>query len=82
MKLSLATAKAKLSEIVNLAEYRGERIVIEKRRNPVAVIIGYAEYKELERLEDAYESRMLEKAMKNDSYHSLDDAAKRLGLEL
>ncbi len=38
--LNLASAKAKLSEIVNLAEHCKERLLIEKRKNPVAVVIG------------------------------------------
>ena len=80
--VSLADAKAKLSEVVNSAEYKHERIVIEKRNKPAAVIIGYEEYKKLETLEDMYESKLLEESLKKGDFVSLDEAAKRLSIEL
>jgi len=80
--VSLADAKAKLSEVVNSAEYKHERIVIEKRNKPVAVVIGYEEYKKLETLEDMYESKLLEESLKKGDFVSLDEAAKRLSIEL
>lgn len=80
--VSLADAKAKLSEVVNSAEYKHERIVIEKRNKPAAVVIGYEEYKKLETLEDMYESRLLEESLKKGDFVSLDEAAKRLSIEL
>ncbi|MBA4418030.1 MAG: type II toxin-antitoxin system prevent-host-death family antitoxin [Syntrophus sp. (in: bacteria)] len=80
--INLAAAKSKLSEIVNLAEYAGERIVIEKRKTPAVVILGYAEYKRLEELEDIYDSMELEKVMKSDSFHDTEEVAGRLNIEL
>jgi prevent-host-death family protein len=80
--VSLADAKAKLSEVVNSAEYKHERIVIEKRNKPAAVVIGYEEYKKLETLEDMYESKLLEESLKKGDFVSLDEAAKRLSIEL
>ncbi len=80
--LNLASAKAKFSEIVNLAEHRKERVLIEKRNNPVAVVIGYEDYKKLEALEDVYESRLLEETLKNGKFHTLEEVAKRVKIEL
>ncbi len=80
--VSLANAKAKFSEVVNNAEYKHERILIEKRSKPAAVVIGYDEYKKLEQLEDMYESRMLQASLKKGDFVSLEDTAKRLNLEL
>jgi prevent-host-death family protein len=80
--VSLANAKAKLSEVVNSAEYKHERIVIEKRSKPAAVVIGYEEYKKLETLEDMYETKLLEESLKKGDFVSLDEAAKRLSIEL
>ena len=80
--VSLADAKAKLSEVVNSAEYKHERIVIAKRNKPAAVVIGYEEYKKLETLEDMYESKLLEESLKKGDFVSLDEAAKRLSIEL
>jgi prevent-host-death family protein len=77
-KLKLAVAKAKFSELVTEAEYKGERVLVQKRDKPVAVIMGYAEYKQLEALEDLVLSGMLEAVLKKGKFHSLEEVAKRL----
>lgn len=79
--LSLAEAKAHFSEVVTNAEHRRERVLIEKRSKPVAVVIGYDEYRKLEALEDMYESRLLEASLKKGDFVTLEEAAKRLKLE-
>ena len=58
--INLAEAKAKLSELLTDAEYKGGRTVIARRNKPAAVVIGYDDFKKFELLEDIYESRMLE----------------------
>jgi prevent-host-death family protein len=80
--MSLAEAKAKLSQVVTDAEYKKERTVISKHNKPSAVVIGYAEYRKLESLEDMYESRLLEESLKKGKFLSLEHAAKRLKIEL
>jgi len=80
--LNLATIKARFSEMVNLAEHRNERVVIEKRNNPVAVIIGYEDYQKLKTLEDIFESKVLEEILKNDRFYTLEEVAKRVNIEL
>lgn len=47
-RVSAAQAKAHLSELMSQVAYGGERVIIERRGKPVAVLIGV---KELERLE-------------------------------
>ncbi len=80
--LSLANAKAKLSEIVTSAEHQKERVVIEKRSKPVAVVLGYDDYKKLETLEDIYESKLLEETLKKGRFYSLEEVARRVKVEL
>ncbi len=80
--LSLADAKAKLSEVVTAAEHQKERVIIEKRKKPVAVVVGYDDYKKLEALEDVYESKLLEETIKTGKFYSLVDVAKRVKVEL
>lgn len=80
--ISLADAKAKLSQVVTDAEYKKERTVISKHNKPAAVIIGYEEYRKLETLEDMYESRLLEESLKKGKFVSYEDVAKRLNIEL
>jgi prevent-host-death family protein len=80
--LSLADAKAKFSEIVTDAEHRKERVIIEKRKKPAAVLIGYDDYKKLEAIEDIFESKLLEEAVKKGRVYSLEEVAKRVKIEL
>jgi prevent-host-death family protein len=80
--ISLADAKAKLSQVVTDAEYKRERTLISKHNRPAAVVIGYEEYRKLEMLEDMYESRLLEESLRKGKFVSFEDAAKRLKIEL
>jgi len=80
--LSLADAKAHFSEVVTNAEHKYERLLIEKRSKPVAVVIGYDDYMKLEAMEDLYESKLLEQSLKKGKTLSLEEVAKRLNIEL
>jgi len=80
--LSLAEAKAHFSEVVTNAEHKHERLLIEKRSKPVAVVIGYDDYMKLETLEDMYESRLLEASLKKGDFVTLEEVARRLKIEL
>lgn len=79
--VKVAEAKAKLSDIVNRVRYSHDRIVINKRKNPAAVIISYSDYEKLVMLEDLIESEMLRRSLQGKKY-TLSDVAKRLKLEL
>lgn len=79
---SVADAKAKFSEVISSAEHQEERVVIEKRRKPIAVIIGYNDYKLLEKLEDIYHSHLLKKVLMEDKFYPLDETLKKLEIEL
>ncbi|MBF0557887.1 MAG: type II toxin-antitoxin system Phd/YefM family antitoxin [Nitrospirae bacterium] len=80
--LNIADAKAKLSEVITDAEYKGGRTIIARRNKPAAVVIGYDDFLKLEALEDIYESKLLEESLKKGRSVSLEDAAKRLKIEL
>lgn len=80
--VSLADAKARLSEVVTKAEHKRERTVISKRNKPAAVVIGYDDYRKLEALEDMFESKLLEESLKKGDFVSSEEAAKRLNIEL
>lgn len=49
--VGMAQAKSKLADLVGRAAYKGERIVLERRGRPVAVLIGMDEYNRLRDLE-------------------------------
>jgi len=80
--LNIADAKAKLSEVITDAEYKGGRTIIARRNKPAAVVIGYDDFRKLEALEDIYESKLLEESLKKGRFLSLEDVAKRLKIEL
>ncbi len=80
--LSIADAKSHFSEVVTSAEHKHERVLIEKRSKPVAVVLGYDEYKKLEALEDLYEAKLLEASLKKGKFLSLEEVAKRVKVEL
>jgi len=48
-RVSAAQAKARLSELMSQVAYGGERIIIERRGKPLAVLIGVGELERLER---------------------------------
>ncbi len=77
-----AEAKARFAELLDGAGYRGERVLVEKRKRPVAVIIGYEDYKKLEKLEDLFESRLLERVLKERKFYSLEEVSRRLKIAL
>jgi prevent-host-death family protein len=80
--VSLAIARTKFSEIVTSAEQRKERVVIEKRNKPAAVLLSYEDYKKLEALEEIFESRLYEEKLKRDKVASLDELSKRVRVDL
>jgi len=48
-RVSAAQAKANLSELMSHVAYGGERVIIERRGKPMAVLIGVAELERLDR---------------------------------
>ena len=79
---SVADAKAKFSEVVNSAEHKLERVLIEKRHKPAAVMIGYEDFKAIEELEDIYYSQLIKEVLEEDEFYSLEETIEKLGIEL
>ena len=76
--VNVGEMKAKLSEYLDRARYERKRVVVNKGRKPVAVILNYEDYQALECLEDIVLSRMALEAVKKGKFLSLEEAAKRL----
>jgi prevent-host-death family protein len=64
VKLSTSAARAQFAELVNRAEYAGERTIVHRRKKPVAAIVPIEDLKWLERLEDEIDLAAARKAMK------------------
>ncbi|MBW4559808.1 MAG: type II toxin-antitoxin system Phd/YefM family antitoxin [Mojavia pulchra JT2-VF2] len=79
---SASEARANFQELINRAEYRGDRIVIQRHGKPVAAIIGLEDLKLLEAIEDAIDSAELRRAVEeNDGFTTLDAIIAKRGNE-
>jgi prevent-host-death family protein len=63
-RLSTSTARAQFSDLVNRAEYAGERTVVHRRKKPVAAVVPIEDLEVLERLEDEIDLADARKAMR------------------
>ncbi len=51
-KVTSSAARSEFAEIVNRAAYGGERVIVHRRKKPVAAVVPLADLELLERLED------------------------------
>ncbi len=49
--ISAMQLRASIGDVLNRIQYRGERVVVERKGEPVAAIIGVADLQRLETLE-------------------------------
>lgn len=82
INISATEARANFQDLINRAEYQGERVVIQRHGKPVGAIIGLDDLKLLEAIEDAIDSEMLRRAVKeNDGFTTLDAISDKRGNE-
>ena len=53
--ISAMQLRASIGDVLNRIQYRGERVVVERKGEPVAAIIGVADLRRLEALETEQE---------------------------
>lgn len=58
-KINIAETKAHLSKYINMAEFGGEEIVIQKHGRPVAALINIDLYEKLKQLEEPLQENNL-----------------------
>ncbi len=85
MRLNVVELRQSLADILNRAEYRGERIVIHRRGKDAAAIISIEDLNLLERLIEDAEDRLDVKAAREALAESSEripyaDVRKKLGL--
>ena len=56
-----STARAQFADLVNRAEYAGERTVVHRRKKPVAAIVPIEDLELIERYEDELDLRLVKK---------------------
>lgn len=73
-----------LSELVKKAETEGERIILEKEGKGNVVILNYADFEELEALEDARDVELLLKAIEESSgeFYTIEEVLADRGLTI
>ncbi|NJM71449.1 MAG: type II toxin-antitoxin system Phd/YefM family antitoxin [Scytonema sp. RU_4_4] len=71
--VSATEARANFQELINRAEYKGERILIQRHGKAVGAIIGLEDLRLLEAIEDAIDSAELRHAVEqNDGFTTLE----------
>jgi prevent-host-death family protein len=63
-QVALSEAKAKLSELVDEVRRSRSSVVIQKRQNPVAVLVEMDRFRRLQEIEDRLLSLQLQEALK------------------
>lgn len=51
-KIASSTARSEFADIVNRAAYAGERVIVHRRKKPVAAVVPLEDLELLEQLED------------------------------
>lgn len=64
MNVSIADIRDRLADVINRVAYGGERVTLERRGKPVAVLVSVDDAELLERLEDAADLEAVRKARK------------------
>ncbi len=73
ISVSATDARANFQDLINRAEYKGERIVVHRHGKAVVAIIGLDDLKLLEAVEDAIDSETLLKAVEeNNGFTTLE----------
>lgn len=60
--ISAMKLRASIGDVLNRIEYRGERVVVERKGTPVAVIIGVDDLRRLEAIEAERETELIQLA--------------------
>jgi prevent-host-death family protein len=74
-----STARANFADIVNQAEYAGERTIVHRRKKPVAAVVPIEDLELIERYEDELDARLIKKARKEKSV-AWEQVKKEIGL--
>ena len=79
-KLSASEARKKFADIVNRAEYRGERVIVRRRNRDVAAVIPIEDLHLLQKVEDRMDIKDALKALKEPRGKTWKQLKTELGL--
>ncbi len=81
MRYTIANARENFSELVNMANYRNDRVEIVKRNKTVAYIVSKDDFELLEKIEDFLDSKNADEILlTSKGTISHDELFKELGL--
>lgn len=79
-KVNATQARQEFSDIVNRAAYGGERVVLHRRKKPVAAVVPIEDLELIERIEDELDIKSAQKALKEKGRVPWTKIKKQLGL--
>ncbi len=79
-KVTATQARQEFAEIVNRAAYAGERVVLHRRKKPVAAVVPIQDLELIERMEDELDLKSAQKALKEKGRVPWAKIKKELGL--
>lgn len=68
-KIASSTARAEFADIVNRAAYAGERVIVHRRKKPVAAVVPLEDLELLEQLEDRMDLEEARKRLNEPTVH-------------
>jgi len=79
-KLTASTTRQNFADILNRAAYGGERIIVHRRKKPVAAVVPIEDLELLEKLEDEIDIAAARKALKEPGSIPWETVKKKLRL--
>jgi len=79
-KITATATRQNFSDIVNRAAYGGERIIVHRRKKPVAAVVPIADLELLERMEDEIDRKAARFALKDPRTIPWESIKKKLKL--
>jgi prevent-host-death family protein len=79
-KLTASSARQNFSDIVNRAAYGRERIIVHRRKKPIAAVIPLEDLELLEKLEDEIDLKAAREALKEPGTIPWETIKKKLRL--
>jgi prevent-host-death family protein len=79
-KLTTSTARQNFSDIVNRAAYGGERIILHRRKKPVAAVVPIQDLELIEKMENEFDIKAALKALKEPGTIPWETVKKKLRL--
>jgi prevent-host-death family protein len=80
MNVSISTIRDNLADALNRVAYGGERVILERRGKPVAVLVSLEDLQLLEEMENQADIRAARKALKEKSGITLEEYRQKHGI--